>query len=145
MKSAPAHVWTSLRSICEISKGDPRQGSDEQRGSVHRRRWLFMTTLIPLISKPVLADSELPNPNDVCPECAGSGVTLCMPLNSEERMSKWFLGDMCGGTGKWRALSRKRVKDAYEFVECPQCYGRGILVCGRCFGSFGRFCVFECL
>lgn len=32
-------------------------------------------------------------------------------------------------------LRRKRAKDTYEFVECPQCFGRGVRVCGVCFGT----------
>ena len=27
------------------------------------------------------------------------------------------------------------LQDTYEFVECPNCFGRGVRVCGVCFGT----------
>lgn len=86
-----------------------------------RRQLLVFTgvaTLLPSATQP--SDANATPDDNACRECSGAGIVPC---------------DMCGGTGKWRALSRKRAKDTYEFTECPQCYGRGVRVCGVCFGT----------
>ncbi|KAL5563976.1 hypothetical protein UlMin_033723 [Ulmus minor] len=112
------------------SPGDPGHSSKPLKGSqVTITRRLCLTCLCSTFAliKDSTTSSSTPNAfasdgmeRPVCRNCGGSGAVLC---------------DMCGGTGKWKALNRKRAKDVYEFTECPNCYGRGKLVCPVCLGT----------
>lgn len=113
------------RCSCSASSDQPEKNrSNVQPELVSSRRQMMIFTGaccgMSLTGQQPAKAEQNPGDDPGCRECAGTGVVAC---------------DMCGGTGKWRALSRKRAKDTYEFTECPQCYGRGIRVCGVCFGT----------
>ncbi|CAM0955053.1 unnamed protein product [Alopecurus aequalis] len=108
---------------CATSKS--ATGCKDEETSPSRRKCLACLCAVTLISA---SGPTLLTPNGlaadmqkaVCRNCGGGGAIIC---------------DMCGGTGKWKALNRKRAKDIYEFTECPNCYGRGKLVCPICLGT----------
>ncbi|PON93552.1 Heat shock protein DnaJ, cysteine-rich domain containing protein [Trema orientale] len=128
-KTVRLHVRSSLENE-SCGTGDPGESSKPvKRSQLAMNRRLCLTCLCSTVglindfgtsTSKAKASTMDGRDKPVCRNCGGSGAVLC---------------DMCGGTGKWKALNRKRAKDVYEFTECPNCYGRGKLVCPVCLGT----------
>ncbi|CAM8889969.1 hypothetical protein QQ045_027048 [Rhodiola kirilowii] len=130
LKSTSLHVRSTLgNQSSPLDASDHPSSSSEKENDQTTSRRLCLACLcstVSLISKVgsssiVASAAGLQGKEwSVCRNCQGSGAIIC---------------DMCGGTGKWKALNRKRAKDVYVFTECPNCYGRGKLVCPVCLGT----------
>ncbi|XP_031480125.1 protein PHOTOSYSTEM I ASSEMBLY 2, chloroplastic [Nymphaea colorata] len=108
-------------------------GKKELTGPTSRR--FFVATTCSAVAFPSLTCSCGATSNDIEVEAMAGPPGMEKPVCRNCRGTGSIICDMCGGTGKWKALNRKRAKDVYEFTECPNCYGRGILVCPVCLGT----------